>query len=534
MGAEPLRYGLRMRKKLGSEKLILIGLGLLSILALYISYCIGLCLFVWYFNLEQVSVSDSLTIFYIPEYKDVYTFCQLASSLPVLLAYIYLLFGNPFRETTFGDAHFARLYEILKEGFFQKKLESIVIGKKYGLPLYSNGFEHILCFAPTGSGKTTSIAIPNLLTFPFSVVANDVKLTLYDKTANYREKNLGHTCYIWAPGKRDGKTHCFNPLDLISADRKLRMTDIQRISHIMIPDPQSGDPIWSRASRKLFKALVLYLLDEKGGATLSEINSLIKQESFNEWLEEVLNETEHLDKAFYENGFSYINNHEKTRDSILETFSGYFELFDDPLVSYATSKSDFDLRALRKEKITIYVGFSDDDMERLAPIINLFWQQLISSMIHEVPDLDKEPYPLLCLMDEFSSLGRIERLRRSLKLLREYRVRCVLMMQYLAQTMELYTQHEARAFLNIKTKISFGTDDIEDAGLISKIIGERTIRVGSSSHKHGFTDGGTANYSYQAAPLLRTAEILRMNRKANLIMKTGCSPLNARKLSHYT
>lgn len=102
------------------------------------------------------------------------------------------------------------------------------------------------------------------------------------------------------------------------------------------------------------------------------------------------------------------------------------------MVDAATSKTDFDLSKLRSEKITIYIGFTDDDMERLAPLLTLFWQQLISVMIRKIPDEKEEPYPLLCLMDEFSSLGRIERLRRSLKLLREYRVRCILMLQYIA------------------------------------------------------------------------------------------------------
>ena len=89
-------------------------------------------------------------------------------------------------------------------------------------------------------------------------------------------------------------------------------------------------------------------------------------------------------------------------------------------------------------------------------------------MIKTIPDLNKEPYPVLCLINEFSSLGRIERLRRSLKLLREYRVRCVLMLQYFAQTYEQYSHDEAKAFTNIKTKIAFAAEDLNDAEYVSK------------------------------------------------------------------
>ena len=124
----------------------------------------------------------------------------------------------------------------------------------------------------------------------------------------------------------------------------------------------------------------------------------MKQPAFDNWLASVLEETDHFDPEFYRNGFSYLNNHEKTRSSILETFSGYFELFDDPMIDAATSSSDFDLQQLRREKITIYVGFTDDDMERLSPLLTLFWQQLISVMIKKIPDQKDEPYPLLCLI----------------------------------------------------------------------------------------------------------------------------------------
>ncbi|HAU3758475.1 TPA: type IV secretory system conjugative DNA transfer family protein [Legionella pneumophila] len=434
-----------------------------------------------------------------------------------------------------GNAHFANGIEVNKASFFKHEEQSIIIGKKYGAPLYSNGFEHVLVFAPTGSGKTRSIGIPNLFNYPYSVVCNDVKLTLFKATSGYRQQVLGQQCYCWAPANETRLTHAYNPLSLISSDKVQRLTDIQRIAHILIPDNKKADPIWQQASRKLFKVAILYLLDTpERPTTLGEINRLIKQAGFDDWLASQLEETEHLDPEFYRNGYSYLNNHEKTRSSILETFSGYFELFDDPTIDAATRHSDFDLRTLRSTPMTIYVGFTDDDMERLSPLLTLFWQQLISVMIKEIPNPIKEPYPLLCLIDEFSSLGRIERLRRSLKLLREYRVRCVLMMQYIAQTYEQYSQDEAKAFTNIKTKIAFATEDIQDAEYVSKLLGTRTVRVAagsSSTQHHGYSE--SKSYNYQAIPLLRPDQVMRLPEHQILIMRTGHPPVKARQFIWY-
>ncbi len=435
-----------------------------------------------------------------------------------------------------GNSHFAQGLAIKKAGFLDKEQGSILIGKKLGAPLYSNGFEHVLVFAPSGSGKTRSIAIPNLFNYPYSMVCNDVKLTLFKTTSGYRERVLGNTCYCWAPANPEGITHRFNALSFISEDPLRRITDIQRIAHTLIPDNTKEAAIWAQSSRKVFKALVLYLLDTpERPTTLGELNRLVKQQNFDMWLLQLLEETTQYDPEFYRNGFSYINAYVETRTSILVTLSGYLELFDDPIVDAATSASDFDIRTLRAEKTTIYIGFTDDDMERLSPILTLFWQQLISVMIKEVPCPIKEPYPLLCLIDEFSSLGRIERVRRSLKLLREYRVRCILMFQYIAQTYERYSHDEAKAFTNIKTKIAYGSEDTTDAEFISKMLGTRTKKIVTRSVSNqtqgGFSD--TKNVSYQAIPLLRPEEVTRLKPHITLIIRSGTSPIKARQFIWY-
>ena len=467
--------------------------------------------------------------------RDHFLYSQLGSfaALTVMAAWVAFDKMRPANKVL-GDAHFASGLEVQKAKFFTSEPESIIIGKKYGVPLYANGFEHVLVFAPSGSGKTRSIAIPNLLNYPYSIVCNDVKFTLFDTTSGFRETKLGNACFCFAPSRQTGVTHRYNPFDFISSEKQHRMTDIQRMAHIFIPD-NPKDPIWGQTSRQLFKALVLYLLDSPDRKiTFGEINRLVKQDQFDMWLKQELDETDHYDAEFYRNGYSYINTPDKTRGNVLISFIGHFELFDDPIVDAATSGSDFDLRDIRRKKMTIYVGFTDEDMERLSPLLTLFWQQLISFMIKKIPDIKQEPYPVLCLIDEFSSLGRLERLRRSLKLLREYRVRCILMFQYIAQTYEKYSHDEAKAFTNIKTKVAYTTEDLNDAEFISKMLGTRTKRVVThsvSSQQNGSSN--SKNVSYQAIPLLRPDELMKLPPYVSLIIRSGSAPVKARQWIWY-
>ena len=85
----------------------------------------------------------------------------LMASYVVVSGLLPVLFFSKYftKDTTFGDAHFASPFEIKKAGLYDD--DGIILGKAYGKTLKLPGFESVLVTAPTGSGNTTSIAIPN-------------------------------------------------------------------------------------------------------------------------------------------------------------------------------------------------------------------------------------------------------------------------------------------------------------------------------------------------------------------------------------
>lgn len=435
-------------------------------------------------------------------------------------------------QSVLGDAHFARAPEIQKAGFFEE--EGVIVGKAWGKPLKAGGFEHVLVFSPAGSGKTSAIAVPNLLSWEQSCVVNDTKYELFELTSRYRQQTFQNAVFCWAPTRLDGRSHRYNPLKFISRDPYKRISEIQLMGHVLIPNGQ-GEPIWYQSARELFLALVLYLLDTQAHkTTFAELYNVSKQHHFNQWLEKQVVDTTHYDAEFYRNASSYLNTAEKTRASILKTFTGYLEIFANPIINAATADSDFDLRDLRKTKMTIYIGFPDNEKEMISPLLTIFWQQLIGFMTEKLPDEKKEPYALLCLMDEFSALGRLVNLKNSLKILRGYHVRVLIIIQYLAQTLELYSKAEAESFKNIKTKISFALDSHEDAEYVSKLLGMQTKKITTHSFtSHSQSSSASTNHQLQSVPLMRPEEIQRMKDTKAIIMRTGHPPVMAQQYRWY-
>lgn len=482
-------------------------------------------------NITIFNVWD--TFFVIRQYPNLYHELMLSLlcsfGITAAMIFVYLIsFYHP-DKTILGDAHFASAWETRKAGFFDK--EGIIVGKFYGSPIVSGGFEHVLTFAPAGSGKTTAIAIPNLLIWKESCVVNDPKFELFNITSGYRKNAFQNDVFLWAPTKTN--THRYNPLQFISNDKHKRIGEIQLIAHTIIPNGQ-GEPIWYQSARELFLSLILYLIDSHEKTTLPNVYVISKKHRFNEWLTDLIEKTTYLDPEFYRNASGYLNTAEKTRASILKTFTGYLEIFANPVINAAVSDSDFDLRELRKKKMTIYIGFSENEKEMISPLLTIFWQQLISFMTQEMPTPKTEPYAVLCLMEEFSILGRLVNLKSSLKILRSYRVRVLIIIQYLAQVLEHYSKAESEAFKNIKTKVVFALDSLEDAEYVSKLLGMHTKRITQRSQSSGSNNSSSSHsHHLQAVPLMRPEEIQRLKSNDAIVIRTGHAPVKAKQYRWY-
>src|SRR3546814_12982445 len=87
------------------------------------------------------------------------------------------------RAETYGSARWASDREIRKAGMLGS--DGVILGRMGGAYLRHDGAEHILCFAPTRSGKGVGLVVPTLLTWPGSCIVNDITGENWQLTAAF-------------------------------------------------------------------------------------------------------------------------------------------------------------------------------------------------------------------------------------------------------------------------------------------------------------------------------------------------------------
>ncbi|MES9903228.1 MAG: type IV secretory system conjugative DNA transfer family protein, partial [Sedimenticola sp.] len=397
-----------------------------------------------------------------------------------------------------------------------------------------DGTEHVLISAPSRSGKGVGIVIPNLLNWDHSVVVLDIKMENFKATSGFREKH-GHKVFLFNPADISGVTHCYNPLMVIPNDPHFRVNEIQKVSNFLAPTPQQGDPMWSSEARKLFLAAVLFLQDTGKPITLGEVYRLINGNNAED-LEKMIEEhSKDLDPACISNFINYISMGGKQRSGVKSTLTSALDLFDNPLIDAATSKCDFSFSDLRKEKISIYVGVTPNNLARLKPLLNLFFQQCIDQNTQSLPDKSTEPYKILMLMDEFISLGRMEIIKDGIAFFAGYHIRLMPIIQGPSQLADKYGDDGKRSMIsNFKFRVVFAPNDPKDAEEISRELGTKTVNQKSRSKGTWSAQNGSITTSKTGRALLLPQEIKQLKDKKEIIIVEAMPPIMADKIVYYT
>ena len=454
------------------------------------------------------------------------------------------------KKSLYGDARFANIGEVKqanllipfkqaqKAGLFAG--DAIIVGKMGNNYVGLRGQQFVYLAAPTRSGKGTGVVNPVGLSYAHSMVVLDIKRELWEITAAYRQKH-GHRVYLFNPFDAEGRTAKWNPCSYIRRDYKLREKDIKNIAISLIPS-KASDPYWENAARAFFTGLMLYCLDKENDdpnfkTTIKAVYDLATcvENNVSEYFTVKANELFVSDQARQRINAA-VTMGEKPFTSILGTMNTALEPFAGELVSKAMSGDDFDLRKVRQQKMSIYLGIDSGDLEQAAPLINLFYTQLIDENTRVRPQNDKSlQYQCLLLMDEGTAPGRIEKLTTAVSYMAGFNLRMLLIVQSPAQLREnkLYGVEGTKNILsNCALKVMYTPNDYDDADEYSKLLGTKTVKERTSKTMgKGRTD---TTQTQNSRALMLAQELLAMPETEIIIRYDQVAyPISAKKNCYY-
>ncbi len=436
------------------------------------------------------------------------------------------------KETLHGDAKWAGESEIRKAGM--RKKHGALLGRTGRGRLIADGFQHILLFAPTGSGKGIGFVVPNLLFWEHSIICHDIKLENYEITSGYRKNKMGQNVFLWNPADPDGVTHCYNPIDWVSQKMGQQVDDVQKIANLLLPEQE----FWQNEARTLFVGVVLYLLavPEKT-KSLGEVVRTLRSDDVVYNLAVVLDTLgKQIHPVAYMNIAAFLQKADKERSGVISTLNSSLELWANPLIDTATASSDFDINQFKKVPHTVYVGLTPDNIERLKPLMQIFYQQASQLLTKKLPQKN-EPIGVMFMMDEFPTLGEMEQFKNGIAYFRGYNVRLFLIIQDTEQLKDNYEEAGMNTFLSNSTyRITFAANNVETANLISQLVGNKTVKQ-VSRNSPVFLDLNPASRSKHISEaqraLLLPQEVIGLPRDEQIILVESFPPIKTKKIEYY-
>lgn len=433
----------------------------------------------------------------------------------------------------FGDARWAYDGEIRQADLLNSG--GILLGAKGGTYLRNDEPGHVLVAAPTRSGKGVGIVVPNLLSWPGSVIVLDIKHENHEITSGFRKKH-GQKVFKWSPADLDGRSHRFNFLDAITDDPAHRVSEIQQLASILLADPGPGaDPMWTDEARNLFLGIVLYVLDTPDiPHTLGEVyRTMNTNQDLGEVCEHLVETRgDELHPACVMALNNFAKKAAKERSGVKSNLTASLNFWANPVVDAATSASDFDLRDLRRKPMSIYVAIKKNQLQTFSRLLNLFFQQATNILQRDLPG-QEEPYPVLMLIDEFAALGRMDVVANSLADIGGYGVRMVNILQGLGQLDQLYTHQGRESILqNSAIQVFFAANDDTTANYVSNRLGFKTIKTESRTDPGGLRWMSKSS-SYTKRELMNADEVRRLDTGKEILFKEASRPVLSTKIQYY-
>jgi len=173
----------------------------------------------------------------------------------------------------------------------------------------------------------------------------------------------------------------------------------------------------------------------------------------------------------------------------------------------------------------------------MAPLLNLFFQQVVDLNTRTLPEHDKS---LVCqvmlMMDEFRALGVVETIAKGVAYVAGYGIRIVTIVQSPAQLREIYGHDAATNYMtHHAVEVVFTPKEHDIACQLSERFGYDTVKGSTKSRGLGFSRSTSRSEttSDQRRALMLPQELVLTKYEDEYLLKGGIRPIQAKKILYY-
>ena len=388
---------------------------------------------------------------------------------------------------------------------------------------------HMVTVAGSRAGKGVSSIIPNLALWPGSCLVLDPKGENAAKTAAFRAQREGHRVVVVDPfnvsGVPDALRGSFNPLDLLDPGTEETIDVAAAISEALVVPSSDRDAHWDESGRMIIEGLILHILssEEAGAVHLGRLRALLTQGAV-AYAEQVAR----IDGSTTPDAFECLWDHmeanepmleavgavikgaaatvrsmgDNERGSVLSTARRNTKFLDSPAVVRAFSTSTFKLDELKARAggLSLYLclpaRFMATHARFLRVILNLTLFRMETVRVPREDGVDDGDlgrtatgFPVLFVMDEFASLGRMEAIEKAAGLMAGYGVKLWPILQDLSQLKRHYRESWESFLGNAGLLQFFGNTDLTTLEWLSKRIGETQIELQTAGTSESTSEG---------------------------------------------
>jgi len=439
---------------------------------------------------------------------------------------------------TYGSARWAEQRDIKKAGLFDP--DGVVLGRYDDAYLRHDGPEHVLCFAPTRSGKGVGLVVPSLLAWPGSAIVHDIKGENWQLTSGFRARH--GTVLLFDPTNTESAA--YNPL-LEVRRGEWEVRDVQNIADILV-DPEGSlekRNHWEKTSHALLVGAILHVLYAEENKTLAGVAAFLSdpKRSIETTLHAMM-VTPHLGDVgphpvVASAARELLNKSDNERSGVLSTAMSFLGLYRDPVIAKVTRQCNWRISDLieSEQPVTLYLVVPPSDINRTKPLIRLILNQIGRRLTEDMQSHNRR-HRLLLMLDEFPALGRLDFFESALAFMAGYGLKSFLIAQSLNQNEKAYGPNNS-ILDNCHVRVSFATNDERTAKRVSDALGTATqMRAMKNYAGHRLSPWlGHLMVSRQetARPLLTPGEVMQLPPTDEIIMVAGIAPIRAQKARYY-